>query len=121
MEKDGVESRRTRGKEQRMIVTTSPSVEGRPIDRYLGVVSSQAIMGTHIGKDLTAGFRSIVGGRSKSYEGEIAKAVADVIDELKVGAEQIGGDAVVSIDIDYESVGNSMLMVAASGTAVRLG
>ena len=74
-----------------MILTTSPSVEGRPIDRYLGVVSSQAIMGTHIGKYLTAGFRSIVGGRSKSYEGEIAKAVADVIDELKVGAEQIGG------------------------------
>lgn len=104
-----------------MIVTTSPSVEGRQIDKYLGVVSSQAIMGTHIGKDITAGFRSIVGGRSKSYEGEIAKAVAEVIDELQAAAEQIGGNAVVSIDIDYESVGTSMLMVAASGTAVKLG
>jgi uncharacterized protein YbjQ (UPF0145 family) len=104
-----------------MIVTTSPNVEGRPIQRYLGVVSSQAIMGTHIGKDITAGLRSIVGGRSKSYEGEIAKAVGEVIEELEAGAEQLGGDAVVSIDIDYESVGNSMLMVAASGTAVKLG
>ena len=103
-----------------MIVTTSPNVEGRPIQRYLGVVSSQAIMGTHIGKDITAGLRSIVGGRSKSYEGEIAKAVGEVIEELEAGAEQLGGDAVVSIDIDYESVGNSMLMVAASGTAVKL-
>ena len=104
-----------------MIVTTSPNVEGRPIQRYLGVVSSQAIMGTHIGKDITAGLRSIVGGRSKSYEGEIAKAVSEVIDELEAGAVELGGDAVVSIDIDYESVGNSMLMVAASGTAVKLG
>jgi uncharacterized protein YbjQ (UPF0145 family) len=103
-----------------MIVTTSPNVEGRQIDKYLGVVSSQAIMGTHIGKDITAGIRSIVGGRSKSYEGEIAKAVAEVIDELQADAEQLGGDAVVSIDIDYESVGGSMLMVAASGTAVKL-
>ena len=104
-----------------MIVTTGPSVEGRPIERYLGVVSSQAIMGTHLGKDITAGFRSIVGGRSKSYEGEIAKAVGDVVDELQERAQGLGADAIVSIDIDYESVGSSMLMVAASGTAVKLG
>jgi uncharacterized protein YbjQ (UPF0145 family) len=104
-----------------MIVTTGPSVEGRPIGRYLGVVSSQAIMGTHLGKDITAGFRSIVGGRSTSYEGEIAKAVGDVVDELQERAQGLGADAIVSIDIDYESVGSSMLMVAASGTAVKLG
>jgi len=78
-------------------------------------------MGTHIGKDITAGFRNIVGGRSKSYEKEIAQAVGDVIDELSGKAEELGADAIVSIDIDYESVGGSMLMVAASGTAVKLG
>jgi uncharacterized protein YbjQ (UPF0145 family) len=104
-----------------MILTTGPGVEGRSVTQYLDVVSAQAIMGVHIGKDLTAGLRNIVGGRSKSYEGEIAKAVADVMEELKVGAEQLGADAILSIDIDYETVGNNMLMVAASGTAVRLG
>lgn len=105
-----------------MISTTGPSVDGRQIQEYLGVVSAQAIMGVNIGKDITAGFRNIVGGRSKSYEGEITQAVQDVMDELRVGAENLGADAIVSIDIDYESLGGSgMLMVAASGTAVRLG
>jgi uncharacterized protein YbjQ (UPF0145 family) len=104
-----------------MIHTTGPSIEGRPIERYLGVVSAQAIMGTHIGKDITAGFRNIVGGRSKSYEKEIAQAVSEVIDELNGKAVELGANAVVSIDIDYESVGGQMLMVAASGTAVKLG
>ena len=95
-----------------MIVTTGPGVEGRPVERYLGVVSSQAIMGIHLGKDITAGFRNIVGGRSKSYEKEIAQAVGEVIEELGGKAEELGADAIVSIDIDYESVGGSMLMVA---------
>jgi uncharacterized protein YbjQ (UPF0145 family) len=105
-----------------MIVTTGPSVEGRQIQEYLGVVSAQAIMGINVGKDLMAGMRNIVGGRSKSYEGEIAQAVNDVMAEIQVGAEQLGANAIVSIDIDYESVGSAgMLMVAASGTAVRLG
>jgi uncharacterized protein YbjQ (UPF0145 family) len=104
-----------------MVLTTGPSVEGRPITDYLDVVSSQAIMGVNIGKDLMAGMRNIVGGRSKSYEGEIAKAVAEVMSELTVGAELLGADAIVSIDIDYESMGSNMLMVAASGTAVKLG
>lgn len=103
-----------------MIVTTGPSVEGRQIQEYLGVVSAQAIMGINVGKDLMAGMRNIVGGRSKSYEGEIAQAVNDVMAEIQVGAEQLGANAIVSIDIDYETVGNSMLMVAASGTAVKL-
>ena len=104
-----------------MVLTTGPSVEGRPITDYLDVVSSQAIMGVNIGKDLMAGMRNIVGGRSKSYEGEIAKAVAEVMTELRMGAASLGADAVVSIDIDYESMGSNMLMVAASGTAVKLG
>jgi uncharacterized protein YbjQ (UPF0145 family) len=104
-----------------MILTTGPGVDGRSVARYLDVVSAQAIMGVHVGKDITAGFRNIVGGRSKSYEGEIAKAVADVMAELEVGAESLGADAILSIDIDYETVGNNMLMVAASGTAVKLG
>jgi uncharacterized protein YbjQ (UPF0145 family) len=104
-----------------MIVTTGTAIEGRPVREYIDVVSAQAIMGIHIGKDITAGLRNIVGGRSKSYEGEIAKAVAEVMDELKAGAERLGADAALSIDIDYETVGNNMLMVAASGTAVKLG
>jgi uncharacterized protein YbjQ (UPF0145 family) len=103
-----------------MLLTTGPAVEGRPIRDYLDVVSAQAILGLNIGKDITAGIRNIVGGRSKSYEGEIAKAVGEVMDELTVGAESLGADAIVSIDIDYESVGSNMLMVAASGTAVKL-
>jgi uncharacterized protein YbjQ (UPF0145 family) len=104
-----------------MILTTGPAVEGRPVRDYLDVVSAQAIMGVNIGKDLTAGFRNIIGGRSKSYEGEIAQAVSEVMDELKAGGESLGADAILSIDIDYETVGNNMLMVAASGTAVKLG
>ena len=104
-----------------MIVTTGPSVEGRPVARYLDFVSAQAIMGVNIGKDLTAGLRNIVGGRSKSYEGEIAKAVDEVLDELEASAEGLGADAILSVDIDYETVGSNMLMVAAAGTAVTLG
>jgi uncharacterized protein YbjQ (UPF0145 family) len=103
-----------------MILTTGPAVEGRPVREYLDVVSAQAIMGVNIGKDLTAGFRNIIGGRSKSYEGEIAQAVGEVMDELRAGAETMNADAILSIDIDYETVGNNMLMVAASGTAVKL-
>jgi uncharacterized protein YbjQ (UPF0145 family) len=105
-----------------MILTTGPNVEGRPITSYLGVLSAQAIMGVNIGKDVMAGFRNIVGGRSKAYEGEIAKAVQDAMTELEQLAVNAGADAVVSVDVDYESVGTGgMLMVAVSGTAVKLG
>jgi uncharacterized protein YbjQ (UPF0145 family) len=103
-----------------MILTTGSSIEGRAVSRYLGVVSAQAIMGVNIGKDITAGLRNIVGGRSGAYEGEIAKAVAQVTQELQAAGEGLGADAIVGIDFDYETVGNNMLMVAASGTAVRL-
>jgi uncharacterized protein YbjQ (UPF0145 family) len=104
-----------------VILTTGPAVEGRPVERYLDLVTAQAIMGVHIGKDITAGLRNIVGGRSKSYEGEVAKAVAEVMEELRAGGEKLGADAILSIDLDYETVGDNMLMVAASGTAVKLG
>jgi uncharacterized protein YbjQ (UPF0145 family) len=104
-----------------MILSTGPAVEGRPVEEYLDVVSAQAIMGVNIGKDITAGIRNIVGGRSKSYEGEISKAVDEVMGELTAAAEKLGADAILSIDIDYETVGSNMLMVAASGTAVKLG
>lgn len=104
-----------------MILTTGPAVDGRSVSHYLGVVSAQAIMGVNIGKDITAGLRNIVGGRSGAYEGEIAKAVEQVSGELQAHAEQLGADAILSIDFDYETVGNNMLMVAASGTAVKLG
>ena len=104
-----------------MILPTGPAVEGRQVREYLDVVSAQAIMGVNIGKDITAGLRNIVGGRSRSYEGEISKAVSEVMAELRAGAEALSADAILSIDIDYETVGNNMLMVAASGTAVKLG
>jgi uncharacterized protein YbjQ (UPF0145 family) len=104
-----------------MIVSTGPDIEGRQVREYLGIVSAQAILGLHIGKDITAGFRNVSGGRSKGYEKEIGKAVVEVMDEMKASAEELHADAVISVDVDYESVGSNMLMVAVSGTAVKLG
>ena len=105
-----------------MIVTTTPSVEGSPIREYLGVVTGEAILGANIFRDVFAGIRDIVGGRSGAYEQELRKARMIALDELAQQARQLGADAVVGIDIDYETVGQgSMLMVTASGTAVRLG
>ena len=105
-----------------MIQTTTPSVEGRTIAEYLGVVTGEAILGANIFKDLFAGVRDIVGGRSGAYEEELRKAREIAMSELAAEATSRGADAVVGIDLDYETVGNgSMLMVTASGTAVRLG
>jgi len=104
-----------------MIVTTTPSVQGREISAYLGIVTGEAILGANIFKDLFAGIRDIVGGRSGAYEEELRKARTIALDELTVVARQLGADAVVGIDLDYETVGQgSMLMVTVSGTAVRL-
>jgi uncharacterized protein YbjQ (UPF0145 family) len=103
-----------------MILTTAPTVEGHPVTQYLDVVTAQAIMGVHIGRDIKALGRSIVGGRSGTYEKEFARAVREAKDELQVAAETLGADAVVAIALDYEEVGDEMLMVAASGTAVKL-
>jgi uncharacterized protein YbjQ (UPF0145 family) len=109
--------------QSRVIITTTPSIEGRPIAEYRGVVTGEAILGANIFKDLFAGIRDIVGGRSGAYEEELRKARTIALEELAVAAEQAGADAVVGVDLDYETVGQggSMLMVTASGTAVRLG
>ena len=106
-----------------MILTTTPSVEGRSISEYKGIVTGEAILGANIFKDLFAGIRDIVGGRSGAYEQELAKARTIAMEEMAALATQLGADAVVGIDLDYETVGQggSMLMVTASGTAVRLG
>jgi uncharacterized protein YbjQ (UPF0145 family) len=106
-----------------MIITTTPTVEGRTIAEYRGVVTGEAILGANIFKDLFAGIRDIVGGRSGAYEEELRKARTIAFQELEAVAAQLGADAVVGVDLDYETVGQggSMLMVTASGTAVRLG
>lgn len=106
-----------------MIITTTPSIEGRPVRDYVGIVTGEAILGANIFKDLFAGIRDIVGGRSGAYEEELRKARTIALEELAAAAAQLGADAVVGVDIDYETVGQggSMLMVTASGTAVRLG
>ena len=106
-----------------MLVTTTPSVEGRRITRYCGVVCGEAIMGANIFKDLFAGIRDIVGGRSATYERELQRAREIALKELEDRAAALGANAVVGVDLDYEVMGreNGMLMVSASGTAVVLG
>ena len=104
-----------------MIQTTTPGVDGRAIIEYLGVVTGEAILGANIFKDLFAGVRDIVGGRSGAYEEELRRARQIALQEMEAEASARGADAIVGIDLDYETVGNgSMLMVSASGTAVRL-
>src|ERR671936_2319521 len=104
-----------------IIVTTTPAVEGRSITAYLGIITGEAILGANIFKDLFAGIRDIVGGRSGAYEEELAKARTIALEEMEAVAASMGADAVVGVDLDYETVGQgSMLMVTASGTAVRL-
>jgi uncharacterized protein YbjQ (UPF0145 family) len=106
-----------------VILTTTPGIDGRTITEYLGVVTGEAILGANIFKDLFAGVRDIVGGRSGAYEEELRKAREIAMAELAAEATARGADAVVGIDLDYETVGQggSMLMVSVSGTAVRLG
>ena len=105
-----------------MIHTTTPGVDGRAITEYLGVVTGEAILGANIVRDLFAGVRDIVGGRSGAYEEELRKGREIALHEMEGEAQSRGADAIVGIDLDYETVGNgSMLMVTASGTAVRLG
>jgi uncharacterized protein YbjQ (UPF0145 family) len=103
-----------------VIVTTTPSVEGRKIMEYKGIVTGEAIMGANIFKDLFAGIRDIVGGRSATYERELRRAREIAMDEIRTAAAEMGANAVVGIDLDYETVGTnaSMLMVTISGTAV---
>jgi uncharacterized protein YbjQ (UPF0145 family) len=107
-----------------MITTTTDAIEGRPIARYLGLVSGEAVMGTNIFRDFFAGIRDIVGGRSGSYEKELRRAKALALEAMTEQATELGADAIVGIDLDYEAIGGndrSMLMVSANGTAVKLG
>jgi uncharacterized protein YbjQ (UPF0145 family) len=105
-----------------MILTTTPQVEGRRIQAYLGIVFGEAIVGANILRDIFAQVRDIVGGRSGAYEAELRRARETALAELAEAARRLGADAVVGVDLDYEVLGsgNSMLMVTASGTAVRL-
>jgi len=100
-----------------MIVTTTPSVEGRSISAYHGIVVGEAILGANVVRDLFAGITDILGGRSGAYEEELAKARATALGEMEERAAGMGADAVVGVDLDYEVI---MLMVSASGTAVSL-
>ncbi len=103
-----------------MELTTTPSMEGKKITRYCGVVAGEAVLGANILKDMFASIRDIVGGRSGTYENELRKARQIALDELSEQARELGANAVVGIDLDYEVLGekNGMLMVSASGTAV---
>lgn len=104
-----------------MIVTTTPTVEGYPVTQYLRVVCGETIAGVNVFKDLAAGIRNVVGGRSGAYERELIQARETALAEMTARAQELGAEGVVGVDIDYETLGtdNGMLMVTASGTAVR--
>jgi uncharacterized protein YbjQ (UPF0145 family) len=106
-----------------MLMTTTSTVEGRPVAQYLCVVTGEVIVGANIFKDLFAGIRDIVGGRSGAYENSLRDARETALKELADEARALGADGVIGIDLDYEVLGQqgSMLMVSASGTAVKLG
>ena len=103
-----------------MLLTTTPTIEGQPIREYKGIVTGETIIGANFIKDLFAGIRDIIGGRSGSYEKVLREAKDTALAEMEQRAASMGANAVVGIDIDYETVGQSgsMLMVAVSGTAV---
>lgn len=106
-----------------MIITTTSTVETHQIEGYLGLVTGAAILGANVFKDFFAGITDVIGGRSANYERELLKAKDLAIEEMTSEATHLGADAVVGVDLDYETIGanGSMLMVTASGTAVRLG
>ncbi|KJR46299.1 hypothetical protein UF75_3330 [Desulfosporosinus sp. I2] len=105
-----------------MLLTTTPSIEGRKIISYLGIITGEAIMGANIMRDIFASITDVIGGRSGAYEEKLQDARRIALQELEERAARLGADAVVGIDLDYEVIGQSgsMLMVSASGTAVRL-
>ena len=103
-----------------MQITTTPNIDGKRITRYCGIVTGEAILGANLFKDLFAGIRDLVGGRSATYERELQRAREIALQEIQQRAEEVGANAVVGVDLDYEVLGqkNGMLMVSASGTAV---
>jgi len=104
-----------------MILSTTNIIDGQPVQQYLGIVCGEAILGANIMKDLFAGIRDIVGGRSQAYEQELQRAREIALREMEDQARSLGATAIIGIDLDYETVGSGgMLMVPASGTAVRI-
>jgi len=103
-----------------MIVTTTPSIEGKPIKEYCGIVTGEAIMGANIMRDIFASITDIVGGRSGAYEQKLIDARNVAMEEMQYHAQKLGANAIVGIDLDYEVVREGMLMVTASGTAVKI-
>ena len=103
-----------------MIFSTTPTIEGKEIKQYLGIVTGEAIMGANIVKDIFASITDIVGGRSAAYEKELTRARKIALDEMQWSAANLGANAVVGIDLDYETVREGMLMVTVSGTAVAV-
>ena len=103
-----------------MLTTTTSALDGKPVSRYLGVVTGEAIIGANVFRDLLASVRDIVGGRSATYERALAEARELALAEMQRRAQELGGNAVIGIDLDYEVLGqnNGMLMVSVSGTAV---
>lgn len=106
-----------------MIITTTPSVEGKTIIQYQGIVFGEVIAGINFIKDFAAGLSNFFGGRSSTYEDELIQARQTALMEMEQRAAQLGADAIIGVDFDYEVLGqdNGMLMITASGTAVRLG
>lgn len=103
-----------------MITTTTPSIEGKPVREYLGIVAGEAVLGANIVKDLFATVTDIVGGRSGAYENELINARRIAIKEMEDEAARLGANALVGVDLDYEVVRQGMLIVTASGTAVKI-
>src|SRR5688500_9175386 len=105
---------------KQMLMSTTTVIEGRPVSKYLGVVTGEAIIGANIFRDIFASVRDIVGGRSATYERALGEAREVAMSEMQAKAQQLGANAVIGIDVDYEVLGtnNGMLMVAVSGTAV---
>ena len=103
-----------------MLITTTSVLDGKPVSRYLGVVTGEAIIGANVFRDLLASVRDIVGGRSATYERALAEAREVALAETQQRAQELGGNAVIGVDLDYEVLGqnNGMLMVSCSGTAV---
>jgi uncharacterized protein YbjQ (UPF0145 family) len=103
-----------------VIITTTPGIEGHPIRDYKGIVTGEAILGANLFKDFGASIRHVIGGRAGGYEKDLQKARDTAIEEMRQTAEALGANAVVGVDLDYETLKGSMLMVTASGTAVKV-
>jgi uncharacterized protein YbjQ (UPF0145 family) len=103
-----------------MLIVTTDGIEGRKIAGYLGIVSGDAIVGANVFRDIFARVRDVVGGRAGGYEKALRGAKEGAVEDMVAEARALGADAVVAVDLDYEVIGNSMLMVSANGTAVRL-